>query len=506
LNPPLEDPERGVRRSSMRESTDLFVDLVRRGRHTIVFSRGRKSTELIYRWAADRLDPELRARIAPYRAGYNPEDRRETERRLFDGELLGVTATNALELGIDVGSLDAAIINTFPGTLASFRQQAGRAGRAKDDALVTLVGGQDALDQYFMHHPDELFSRRAEAAVVNPDNPTVLDAHVACAAHELPLTPEDSSYFGDGMEESANRLVQAEHLRIRDGRLFWARRQSPASQINLRSSGGPTYTIADQEGELLGTVEQERAFRDTHLGAVYLHQGNTYVVEDLDLQRHEIQVREERVDYYTQPKEEKFLEILEVEAKGPLGSFTHWLGRVRVESQVIGYRKKRLGAGDSSESVAMEHLDLPATTFETQAFWFTCPDQLLDEAGVDPRDIPGTLHATEHTMIAMLPLFAICDRWDIGGLSTPFQPQTGTNTIFIYDGYAGGAGIAPVAYAVGPDHARATLAALVDCPCEVGCPSCVQSPKCGNFNDPLSKHGAIRLLSTALVSGPVGGR
>jgi len=497
-NPPLEDPEKGTRRSSMRESSDLFVDLVRQQRHTIVFSRGRKSTELIYRWACDRLGPKLASRIAPYRAGYKPADRREIERRLFSGELLGVTATNALELGIDVGSLDAAIINTFPGTLASFRQQAGRAGRAKDDALVALVGGQDALDQYFMHNPDELFSRRAEAAVINPDNPTVLDAHVACAAHELPLIQEDATYFGDGMEESANRLVQAEHLRIRDGRLFWARRRSPAAQINLRSSGGPTYTIADQDGELLGTVEQERAFRDTHRGAVYLHQGATYLVDDLDLDRHEITVREQRVDYYTQPKEEKLLEILDVEAKGPLGSLTHWLGRVRVESQVVGFAKKRLGSGKTTGAIAMEYLDLPPTTFETQAFWFTCSDAVLEEAGVDSRDIPGTLHAAEHTMIAMLPLFAICDRWDIGGLSTPFQPQTGANTIFIYDGYDGGAGIAPVAYSVGPEHVRATLAALVDCPCESGCPSCVQSPKCGNFNDPLSKHGAIRFLRAVL--------
>ncbi len=497
-NPPLEDPEKGTRRSSMRESTDLFVDLVRQRRHTIVFSRGRKSTELIFRWASDRLEPELANRIAPYRAGYTPADRREIERRLFDGELLGVTATNALELGIDVGSLDAAIINTFPGTLASFRQQAGRAGRAKDDALVVLVAGADALDQYFMHHPDELFSRRAEAAVVNPDNPTVLDAHVGCAAHELPLTHADATFFGDGMEESANRLVQAEHLRLRGGRLFWARRKSPASQINLRSSGGPTYTIADQDGELLGTVEQERAFRDTHRGAVYLHQGATYLVDDLDLDRHEIRVSERRVDYYTQPKEEKFLEILDVEAKGPLGSLTHWLGTVRVESQVVGFRKKRLGSGKVADALGMEYLDLPPTTFETQAFWFTCPDGVLDEAGVDPRDIPGTLHAAEHTMIAMLPLFAICDRWDIGGLSTPFQPQTGTNTIFIYDGYDGGAGIAPVAYSFGHEHVEATLAALVDCQCDSGCPSCVQSPKCGNFNDPLSKHGAIRFLRIVL--------
>lgn len=496
-NPPLEDPEQGTRRSSMAETTDLFVDLVRRRQHTIVFARGRKATELIHRWTRDRLDAELKDRIAPYRAGYTAGDRRETEQRLFSGELLGVTATNALELGIDVGSLDAALINTFPGTLASFRQQSGRAGRSKDSALVTLIGGQDALDQYFMHHADELFTRPPEAAVINPDNPQVLDAHAACAAYELPLRMDDREYLGTDLEESVNRLVQAEHLRLKDGKLYWARRQPPAPQLDLRSSGGPTYTIVDVEaGELLGTVEQERAFRDTHEGAIYLHQGSSYLVEHMDLKRHEISVRPARVDYYTQPRQDKAMEIVSVEARGRLGVLDHFLGRVVVESHVVGYQKKKLGSGEKLGELIP--LDLPPTSFETQAFWYTVPDRLLQRAGVELRDVPGTLHAAEHTMIAMMPLFAICDRWDIGGLSTNYQHQTETNTIFIYDGYPGGAGISPVAYGRGEELAAATLQALRDCPCLAGCPSCVQSPKCGNFNDPLDKHGAIRMLDTAL--------
>ncbi len=494
-NPPLEDPDLGLRRSSMAETTDLFVAAVRHGLHTIVFSRSRKATELIYRWARERLGPELGKRIAPYRAGYRPAERRETENRLFAGELLGVTATNALELGIDVGSLDAAIISTFPGTLASFRQQAGRAGRSKDEALVILVGGQDALDQYYMAHPAELFSRPSEAAIVNPDNPHVLDAHAACAAYELPLEPGDRRFLGDGLEEAANRLVQEESLRLRNGRLFWARRAAPAPSVNLRSAGGPTYIIYEHGREVLGTVEQERAFRDTHPGAVYLHQGDTYVVEDLDLDRHEIRVRRQSVDYYTQAKEEKLLEVLKVEAKGPLGRFTHWLGRVRVESVVVGYQRKRSG---TRENLGMEYLDLPSTTFDTEAFWFTCTDDVVMAGGVEPADVPGTLHAIEHTAIAMMPLFAICDRWDIGGLSTPYHPEMGPNTIFIYDGHPGGAGIATVAYPRGVEHLVATLTALETCPCATGCPSCVQSPKCGNFNEPLSKAGAIALLRHAL--------
>jgi len=496
-NPPLEDPEKGTRRSSMAETTDLFVDLVRRHQHTIVFARSRKATELIYRWAVDRLDDDLKNRVAPYRSGYTASDRRETEARLFGGDLLGVTTTNALELGIDVGSLDAALINTFPGTLASFRQQSGRAGRSKDMSLVTLIGGHDALDQYFMHHPDELFSRPPEAAVINPDNPHVLDAHAACAAYELPLQIADRDYFGDGLEESVNRLVQAGHLRLRGHKLYWARRHPPAPKLNLRSSGGPTFTIIDTDkGEELGTVEQERAFRDTHQGAVYLHQGDTYLVEKMDLERHEIGVRPAKVDYYTQPKQEKSMDIVSVEDQGHLGAMEQWLGWVRVESHVVGYQKKKLGSG--KELGGLNYLDLPPTEFETQAFWFTISDSLLRNAGVEISDIAGTLHAVEHTMIAMLPLFAICDRWDIGGLATNYQHQTKTNTIFIYDGYPGGAGISPVAYAAGNELGQATLRALRECPCRDGCPSCVQSPKCGNLNNPLSKHGAIRLLETAL--------
>ena len=415
-NPPLEDPEQGRRRSSLAETTDLFIDLVRREQHTIVFARSRKGTELIYRWAADRLG-DLKARVAPYRSGYNASDRRETEGRLFSGELLGVTTTNALELGIDVGSLDAALINTFPGTLASFRQQSGRAGRSQRTSLVTLIGGHDALDQYFMHHPEELFTRSAEPAVINPDNPQVLDAHTACAAYELPLTMDDRTVISDDLEESVNRLVQAEHLRLRDGKLYWARRQPPSPQLRLRSSGGPTFTIFDlNEGRQLGTVEQERAFRDTHQGAIYLHQGDTYLVDHMDLKRHEIGVHPAKVDYYTQPKQDKAMDIVAIEDRGQLGEMGHWLGRVRVESHVIGYQRKKLGTGEKLGDLI--HLDLPPTEFETQAFWFTISDSLLRRADVDLHDVPGTLHATEHTMIAMMPLFAICDRWDIGGLST----------------------------------------------------------------------------------------
>jgi DEAD/DEAH box helicase domain-containing protein len=491
-NPPLDDRQLGRRRSALREASDLLCDLVRNDCHTIVFTRSRKGTELIYRWSRDRLDAEGAARVAPYRAGYTPGQRREIEARLFSGELVGVIATNALELGIDVGSLDAAVITTFPGTISNFRQQAGRAGRARQSSLVTLVGGEDALDQYFMTHPTELFSRSPEAVVVNPSNPMVAEAHAGCAAYELPLRLEDRDVLGEAIEEAANRLVQQGHLKPKEGRLYWARRAQPAPQIDLRSGGGnPHVVLAD--GTLLGTLDQERAYRDAHPGAVYLHQGETYVVEHLDHSRREIHVREAEVDYYTQTRQEKYLEVIEETQAGRLGESDHHLGWLRVETQVVAYQKRRLGTRELIDTIL---LDLPSTVFETQGVWLGLPETVVSR--VSPDQLMGALHAAEHAGIALLPLMAVCDRWDIGGLSTNWHPATGRSTIFIYEAYPGGAGISPVVFDKGVQHWRATVEAVRSCPCEAGCPSCVQSPKCGNFNEPLSKGGAIRLIEAFL--------
>ena len=494
-NPPLEDPESGDRRSALAEATDLLVDLVRRERHTIAFTRSRKGVELVYRWARDRLGPDLASRIAPYRAGYLPEERRRVEQRLFSGELLGVTATSALELGIDVGSLDAAIITTFPGTIASFRQQAGRAGRTREDSLAVLVAGADALDQYFAHHPQELFRRPAEAAVVNPANPQVLAAHAGCAAFEKPLAPEDRDFLGEEIEELAPDLVASGDLRPRGGLLYWARREAPAPGIDIRTAGGPPFTIVDEGGEAVGTVDEGRAFTQAHPGAVYLHQGDGYLVETLDLEERLVRVRRAEVPYYTQPHEETWVAVRRVAAEGRVGRFGHCHGEVEVESHVLGF--KRRGLADRTV-LGYEPLDLPPRRFTTQGLWVTMDDALLDDAGIGTKALPGTLHAAEHTSIALLPLFAICDRWDVGGLSTPFHPDTGGPVWFIYDGYPGGAGIAPIGWAAGERHLRATLEALRTCPCTDGCPSCVQSPKCGNFNEPLDKRGAIALLEAGL--------
>ena len=492
-NPALVDEDSGRRRSALAGASEIASGLIREGFRTIVFARGRKSTELIYKSIADRLPDEMRSSVAPYRAGYTPAQRRQVEQRLFGGELTGVVATNALELGIDVGGLDASVIVTFPGTLAAFRQQTGRAGRARQESLAVLVAGEDALDQYLMTHPDELFSRPSEAVVINPSNPQVAEAHAACAAYELPLQLEDREILGTAMEEAANRLVQAGHLRLKEGRLFWGRRQRPAPSIDIRSSGGATYTIVAGD-RLLGTLDETRVYRDAHVGAIYLHQGDSYLVRSIDSALKQVSVAPANVDYYTQTRQETDLEVIDDIATVQLGKGRLHLGMVDVTNQVVGYQKRKLGSRELIDTI---DLDLPASLMTTASVWLTVPDSLLDRLDLGP-DLLGALHAAEHAGIALLPLMAVCDRWDLGGLSTNWHQSTGTATIFIYEAYPGGAGISPVAFDRGRRHWVATVEAIERCPCASGCPSCVQSPKCGNLNEPLSKGGAIRLLREIL--------
>ena len=362
--------------------------------------------------------------------------------------------------------------------------------------LAVLVAGQDALDQWFMHHPEDLFGRPSEAAVVNPTNPNVLADHLACAAYERPLENEEAiEWFGPEVEAVAADLVADGALRPRRGVLLWAGRGSPAARVNIRTAGGRPFVILDERDEAIGDVDESQVFSQAHPGAVYLHQGEAYVIAELDVDDRLVRARKGEVGYFTQPHEETWVEVIESAGTGMLGRFPHRHGTVRVEHQVIGYKRKSI---TDRTDMGYEDLDLPARTFTTQAVWFEVPQSLIVKAGLGKADLPGTLHAAEHTAIAMLPLFAICDRWDIGGLSTPFHPDLDGAGWFIYDGYPGGAGIAPMAFEAGERHLRATLEALMTCPCQTGCPSCVQSPKCGNFNEPLDKAGAIRLLTAGL--------
>lgn len=485
VNPPLGDGDR--RRSALAAATDVLVELVAAGIPTIVFARTRKGTELVYRWARERLPADLAARVAPYRSGYLPGERRETERRLFAGELSAVVTTSALELGIDVGALDAAVLATFPGTVSSFRQQAGRAGRRGEEALVVLVAGEDALDQYFVAHPAELVDRPPEAAVVNPANPLVAESHTACAAYEHPLGWEDRTLLGDAMEEAANRLVQTGSLDQVGERLHWVGRNRPAPGVDIRAGGGAPLDIVCR-GTLLGTIDEARAVRDAHPGAVYLHRGEAYLV--VDRRPGAVVVEPTAGDVYTEPHEASTVDILAVRSAGAMGRESEIgvsTGTVRVESRVTGYRRRLVGSRRVLGEIALE----PVTTvIETEAVWFTFPATRLDRA-----DVAGSLHAAEHAAIGLLPLLAVCDRWDVGGLSTPWHPDTGQATIIIHEAYPGGAGISPVLFEGAAGHLRATREAVAGCPCLEGCPGCIVSPKCGNFNEPLDKAGAVRLLT-----------
>jgi DEAD/DEAH box helicase domain-containing protein len=497
-NPPIIDATSGARRSANAETSELFSALVEEGVRTIAFAKSRKGAELVASFARDRLErdrPDLADRVAAYRAGYLPEERRALEQALVDGELLGIAATTALELGIDVGGLDACLLAGYPGTVASTWQRAGRAGRARQASLAVMVAGDDPLDQYLVTHPDEIFGRPHESALVDPGNPNVLEPHLACAAYELPLVDEDERFFSPGFADAVARMEGDKRLRVRGGKRFWAGKGSPAQDVDVRSAGGIVSIVDGETGVLMGTVDESRAPFAVHQGAIYLHQGRQFRVEALDLDARVALVTSSEEDVYTQPRDITDIRILEAERKGRVGAVDLFFGRVEVTNQVVSYVRKRIYTG---EVLDVTPLELPEQTLETRSVWYTVPDQLLADAGIEAADVGGSAHAAEHAGIGLLPLFAMCDRWDIGGVSTPMHQDTGACTVFIYDGYPGGAGIAERGFEAGAEHLRATLEAIAGCRCERGCPSCVQSPKCGNGNEPLDKHGAIRMLATIL--------
>ena len=488
-NPPLTDEELGLRASALGEASKLLADLVSRGLRTLCFSKSRRAAELVHRFTADRLGDD--SLLSPYRAGYTPAQRREIERRLLEGDLLGVSATNALELGIDVGLLDCVISVGFPGTVASLRQQWGRAGR-RGHGLAVLVASDDALDQYFMREPRALLGRRVEAAILDHENPRVLDGHVLAAAFEAPLDDRDREVLGDAALERAAALPE---LRRTSAGYVWAGRDYPAARVALRSTGPESFTVVDDSnGTVLGIVEQERAYSTVHEGAIYLHLGESYRVRELDLVARAAVVEPFSGDYYTQAKTETRTAIVEaVKAERKLGVELSF-GSVVVTDQVVGYQKRSI---QTQESLELVPLDLPQTEFETEAVWFLPEAWMLEGLEREPR-LLGSLHAAEHSLIALLPLWAMCDRWDIGGLSTNLHFQTGRPTIFVYDGHSGGVGIAERGFEVFAGWAEDTAKLLRGCPCERGCPSCVQSPKCGNLNEPLDKAGALTLLGRML--------
>ncbi len=491
--------EAPTRRGAASEAADLLADLTSAGVRTLAFVRSRRGVEHVAattRGLLHEIDPDLVERVAAYRGGYLPEERRALERALRRGDLLGLAATNALELGVDVAGLDAVLLAGWPGRRSSMWQQAGRAGRAGQDALAVLVAADDPLDTYLVNHPEAVFGAPVEATVLDPDNAYVLAPHLAAAAAELPLTEADLPTFGPTARELLDLLVERGVLRRRPAGWFWARSDRAAAHVDLRGTGGAVFEVVEEvTGRVLGTVDAASADRTVHDGAVYVHQGETYVVHHLDLAGHVALVVRDTPPWTTQARTVTDVRLLETLRHKQWGDVTVSFGAARVTSQVVSFLRRRAITG---EVLGEEPLDLPPRDLTTKAVWWSAPAATFEAAGLAPGDLPGALHAAEHAAIGLLPLLATCDRWDVGGVSTALHPDTGMPTVVVHDGHPGGAGFAERGYAVMADWLRATADAISDCGCPAGCPSCVQSPKCGNGNDPLDKARALDVLRLLL--------
>ena len=492
-NPPVIDEAKSARRSPNTEASFLLNQLVSRNIRSLVFARTRKLTELIHIYTQQQLPPHLGSRISPYRAGYLAETRRQIERQFFNGELLGLVATTALELGIDIGDLEATVLTGYPGSIASARQQAGRSGRTTDTSLSFLIAQDDPLDQYLMRHPDFLFSKNFDNALINPDNPYILAPHLLCAAWESPLDSEEEGFFGADARAELEALEKEGKLRKSNDKWYLSSAITyPAQEVNIRATSGKNYSIVDaSQGRLLETVEGSFAFSQLHPGAIYLHQGESYLIAELDLSAGTALAAPTTVDYYTQARELTDIRVMKVTKTEKHKDIKVYTGDVDVTTVVTGFKKKRQF---TEEVIGEEPLDLPPQSFFTRALWFDLPQKAIGRIADSGLDFYGGLHACEHAAIGILPLFALCDRNDIGGVSTPLHPDTGRAQIFIYDAYPGGIGIAEKGFEMIAALWRATLKVIKECPCSDGCPSCIQSPKCGNNNQPLDKKAAEILL------------
>ncbi|MEC3895828.1 DEAD/DEAH box helicase [Nocardiopsis sp. LDBS1602] len=490
-----------IRRTAPSQAAEMLADLVVEGVRTLVFVRSRQGAEVValntQRLLAERGEKDLVDRVAAYRGGYLAGDRRALEEALRTGELLGLASTNALELGVDISGLDAVLIAGWPGTLASLWQQAGRAGRRGGDALAVFIARDDPLDTYLAHHPEAIFGRSVEATVLDPENPHILGPHLCAAAQELPITHEDFSLFGGTTGERLDDLVAGGLLRKRPRGWFWTSNERASDLADIRGSGGAPVQIVDTgSGQLLGEIDEAAAHGTVHPGAVYLHQGVTHLVDELDLTEGVALVHEAEPPYSTWARDTTDITIRS-ELRGeswPSGATVHF-GEVEVVRRVVGYLKRDVRTG---AVLGEQPLDMPERTLQTRAVWWTLDQDAENRLRGQDVGLLGAAHAAEHASIGLLPLLATCDRWDIGGVSTSLHADTGRPTVFVYDGYEGGAGFTERGYAAAHEWLTATRAVIADCECDQGCPSCVQSPKCGNGNEPLSKSGALRLLDEVL--------
>jgi DEAD/DEAH box helicase domain-containing protein len=492
-----------VRRAASSESADLLADLVSGGVRTLAFVRSRRAAEQVATTTAALLaevDPTLPARVAGYRGGYLPEERREIEQALRDGRLLGLAATNALELGIDVSGLDAVLVAGFPGTRAAWWQQVGRAGRNAGDALAVLIARDDPLDTYLVTHPEALLDRDVERTVFDPGNPYVVGPHLCAAAQEVPIREHEVEMFGIHARELLDELTSAGRLRRRPHGWYWTHPEPASAMTDIRSGSSRPFSLVESEtGRVVGTVDGGSAHATAHAGAVYVHRGETWVVESLDLDDRVAMIQRADVDYSTTARELTDISIARELDHRAWGEARLSFGMVEVSHRVVSYLRRRQPAGDVLEEVP---LDLPEQNLTTQAVWWTLSDDQLADTGLVSVDLPGAAHAAEHCSIGLLPLFATCDRWDIGGVSTAHHLDTGRLTVFVYDGHPGGAGISARGFEAARDWLAATRETIRSCTCPDGCPSCVQSPKCGNQNHPLDKAGAVRLLEVLLDQAP----
>ena len=476
----------------------LLQAALSRNLRTIVYCQSRRMTELISLWAGSKAG-KYASRISAYRAGFLPEERREIEARLENGELLAVVTTSALELGIDIGNLDLCILVGYPGSIMSFQQRGGRVGRHGNESAVLFVAQEDALDQHFIKHPHDFFSRPPEDAVLNPANPVIVRRHLCCAAAELPLKAAETWPCEPEIKKEVDFLQsRGELLRSADGHTYYSARKRPQRDVDLRSSGG-AYTIETPEKQVIGTVDGIRALREAHPGAVYLHRGRTYTIQDLDLGGRIARAAPDNPNYYTRVRSHKFTEILSIEDSRPVLGTMLYTGVLKVTETITGYEKR---STSQNRLLSVVPLEFPPLEFETQGVWFTIPESLQREAESRFIHFMGSIHALEHAAIGIFPLLVLADRNDLGGISTPMHAQTGAPTVFIYDGIPGGAGLTHQAFRKGEELLRRTHAAVADCACELGCPSCVHSPKCGSGNRPIDKAGAL-FLAEGLLSGTV---
>lgn len=473
---------------------DLLKAALARNLRTIVYCRSRRMTELISLWASGQAG-QWKSRISAYRAGFLPEERRDIEARMSSGALLAVISTSALELGIDIGGLDVCILVGYPGTVMATLQRGGRVGRAQQESAVVLVAGEDALDQYFMRYPEDFFNRPAEQAVVNPNNEVILKRHLECAAAELSLQTGEECLQSPAAQQVVRELErEGLLLRSADGNSYVAARKRPQRHVDLRGCG-QTFTIEDTNGTVLGTVDGQRAYKETHPGAVYLHRGVSYVITELDIATATVKAEGARVNYYTRVRTSKSTEILSCSESVAWGECTASLGRLRITEHISGY-EKRATAGNRLLTIVP--LEFPPHVFETEGLWYAIPDSARLRVEQSCLHFMGGIHAMEHAIIGMLPLTVMADRNDFGGISTPMHAQVGLPAVFIYDAMAGGAGLCRAAFAQAFTLLQVTRKAISDCPCEDGCPSCVHSPKCGSGNRPISKESAKALLSCIL--------